>query len=151
LCKDANDKDVYEIISTEYSSPQLVTNLMANPINFVNTQSWAGKIGTIGFFPALTDSTDVANYQGEAYLTLNNGDSYNGGILANIAYFTPTEAEISKGNTGGIHKGEKYIFRIRCTKEAPYASNKLQAVGGGKYKSLIIGNIYPYDKNNLTI
>ena len=109
--KDANEKEVYGVEHTEFNSPIVVVNLLANYSNFSNTEGWLTNQGegAITFWQLPEYSKDDwANYQGISYLRLlvdenQTGNFLNRGIKLNTQYLPD-----------GFMPGEKYIVRIKA-------------------------------------
>lgn len=119
-------KQVYGYQTSEFSDPLMVINLVVNSSNFKNLDGWIGDDLTYGVFPKLTAQTDISTYNGISYLKVNNGDIYNYAFSSNKQYLVPSSGEIKQGDLGGLHMGDKYIFRVKIKNDcddpsaAPY-------------------------------
>lgn len=105
--------EVWGYAATEFTDPLAVVNLVANPSGFTSLDGWIGSGLTYGIFPKFTSTTDITTYSATSYLYLPVTTVYNSAISANQQYLKPTQGEIKKGNTGGFHKGDRYIFRVK--------------------------------------
>lgn len=109
-----NNKEIYGYTKTEFSDPITVVNLIANPSKFTGLDGWVGNELNWGLYPKFTRTSSVTDYRATSYLKVNSGYTYNSAISSNQAYLTPSQGDIKNGNTGGFHKGEKYVFRVKA-------------------------------------
>lgn len=107
-------KRVCGFTMTEFSDPLMIVNLVANPSQFTNLDGWVGAQDmTWGVYPKFTSSTDITSYIAKSYLKLAMGYTYNSAISSNKQYLIPSQGDVKKGNTGGFHIGDKYVFRVK--------------------------------------
>lgn len=145
LCKDSDGKEVYEIVTTEYSNPLAVINLMANSSNFTNVSGWIGAVDKFQIYPSFEDfSGDVSTYSSTSFLWIHAGQIYNVGLQSNISYFTPTDVEIQKGAVAGIQQNERYIYRIKAIQKNDDQRTYLQT---GNENNITL-NVYKYHQND---
>ena len=123
VCKDENDKKIYEIATTEYTNPLAIINLIANPCEFTGTSGWIGQVDQFGIFPKFGPDTEIATYKAKSYLKIKSGWTYNSGLQGNISYFTPNDSEKRLGAIGGVQAGEKFIFRAKVKNDSENAPN----------------------------
>lgn len=119
-------KTAYGYAATEYFDPLSVINLVSNPQNFTDTSGWTGQIEKWGVYPEFTEQSELDTYAAKGYLLLNSGYTYNSALQSNSQYLVPTSGDIKKGNTGGFHAGDEYIFRVKTranSQNAPDLSN----------------------------
>ena len=114
LCEDSDHNEIYEIITTEYTNPLAIVNIIANPTEYTSTSGWIGKVEEFGVYPKFGGQISIVDYTAKSYLKILAGDTYNTGIQSNIAQFQPTTTEIQNGIIGGIQKGERYVFRVKA-------------------------------------
>lgn len=107
------NNDVYGYSTSEFTDPLTVVNLAVNSSNFKNLDGWIGDNLTYGVYPKFTSQTDLSTYKGISYLKVNTGSIYNYAFSSNKQYFVPTQGKIKRGDLGGLHAGDKYIFRIK--------------------------------------
>lgn len=104
--KDGNEVYMYE--ENEYISPTIVTNLVANSINFTNTSGWNAPSPLVlknTIYPSMYDIETFENTNFVPYMQIkfNQPKSvYNSGIISNVSF-------LSKG----ISKGEKFVLKIK--------------------------------------
>lgn len=108
-----NNKEVYGYQTSEYTDPMAIVNYVVNPSGFKSVEGWIGNDLTFGVYPKISNNTDITTYHGVSYLKVNSGTVYNRAFSSNKQYFEPTQNEIKQGNLGGLHIGDKYIFRIK--------------------------------------
>lgn len=145
LCKDTDGKEVYEVITTEYSNPLAVVNLIANPSNFTNVAGWVGAVDKFQIYPSFEEFTgSAADYSSTSFLWINKGQIYNTGLQSNISYFTPSDVEIQKGAVSGIQKNERYIYRIKAVQVNGKKRTYLQT---GNEDNITL-NVYKYHQKN---
>lgn len=111
--KENNNKLVYGYSKIEFTDPTLIVNLIANSSSFSSLDGWIGKNLTWGIYPKFNSSTDISKYNAISYLKVPKGTHYNSGITSNLQYLVPSSGDIKNGNTGGFHKGDQYIFRVK--------------------------------------
>ena len=113
---------IYGFSGLEFSSPQLVINLIANASDFSSVNGWFKTNQstdhndlTWTVYPPFDSSTtqQLSEYSGRGYLKLSSGSYYNSGLSSNLSYFQPNQRELKQGNVGGFIIGETYIFRIK--------------------------------------
>lgn len=144
-----NNGSIYGYTKTEFTDPLMVVNLVANPNSFTSTDGWTGSNLNWGIYPKFTSTSSVTTYGTSSnpvhsYLKVS-GTVYNSGISSNQQYLKPTTEDIKNGNTGGFHKGEKYILRLK------YKNNASGNVPGSyQYNSTIIPHIYKRNDTSAT-
>lgn len=111
-------KEVYGYSTSEFSDPLAVVNLVVNPSNFKNIDGWIGEDLVFGLYPKFNGQTDISTYKATSYLHMAAGVIYNRSFSSNKQYLTPTQNDIKQGKLGGIHAGEKYIFRVKFKPES---------------------------------
>ena len=107
------ENNIYGYETTKYSDPIAIVNLLVNPSNFTGLEGWIGEDLNWGLYPKFTRESNITEYNAKSYLKVNSGYTYNSAFSSNISYLTPTQIEIKNGDTGGFHKGEQYIFRVK--------------------------------------
>ena len=106
-------KLVYGYQTSEFSDPLSVVNLIVNSSNFKNLDGWIGNDLVWGAFPKLTSTVNISNYKTTSYLKVTSGNIYNKAFSSNKQYLMPSQGDIKKGELGGLHVGDKYIFRLK--------------------------------------
>ena len=110
-----DNREVYGFSKTEFSDPLTIVNLFANSSRFSNTSGWIGEDLSWGVYPKYDGTQELDTYRAKGYLRLKgNVDYTNSGIQANSSYLMPSQGDLKRGITGGFHKGEIYIFRIKA-------------------------------------
>ena len=110
-----DNREVYGFSKTEFSDPLTIINLFANSSRFSNTSGWIGKDLSWGVYPKYDGTQELDTYRAKGYLRLKEKVDYtNSGIQANSSYLMPSQGDLKRGITGGFHKGEIYIFRIKA-------------------------------------
>lgn len=106
--EDNSGNELYMYYENEYISPTIITNLVANSLNFTSTDGWTApsplSLKNI-VYPFMYDyetyeSTDFVPYMRIKYNQAK--PVYNSGIISNSSYFEK-----------GIAKGEKYVLRLK--------------------------------------
>lgn len=148
LYEDSNKEELYMYYDNEYISPTLVSNYVANSVNFVSTDGWTAPspltIKNI-IYPFMYDIEDYASTNFVSYMRIKYNEAkpvYNSGIISNASYFNK-----------GIAEGEEYVLRLKYGintdekgKPAKDFSNKLRAKVA-KYTLDTDGN-YNFDGND---
>ena len=106
-------KEVYGYSTVVYTDPLAVVNLVVNPCDFKNIDGWVGDELVFSLYPKFTSDVDISTYVAKSYLRLPAGNTYNRALSSNKQYFSPTQNDIKRGVLGGLHAGEKYIFRVK--------------------------------------
>ncbi len=101
--EDKNDR-LYKYVTTEYSDPTVVQNLIVNSKEFKDTNGWIGEGLTWTLFPPFDNETILKDYNATTYLKVTGGNQiFNTGIQKSSMYIE-----------NGFQKGEKYIFRVKA-------------------------------------
>ena len=115
---DSNNNEIYGYITTEYSDPALVVNLIVNSKDFKDTQGWVGQDLKWEVYPSFTNENNqtITNYidKAKSYLWVNTSKIYNTALVSNRQYLVPNSTDIKNGFLGGFQKGEIYIFRYKA-------------------------------------
>lgn len=108
LYEDSNKEELYMYYDNEYISPTLVSNYVANSINFVSTDGWTAPspltIKNI-IYPFMYDVQDYPSTNFVPYMRIKYNEAksvYNSGIITNASYFSK-----------GIAEGEEYVLRLK--------------------------------------
>lgn len=157
IYEDPNDsnKEIYGYDTLEFYDPLIITNLVVNPSNFINSEGWKKMNGAVEssepvrweLYPSLPSSGIISDssYNPKSYLVLpSNSVIKNYSLQSNIQYLKPTNKELKEGVVGGFHKGDKYVARIKAysgTGAAPSTSSLCPS-------NSIIPSIGKYDNNN---
>lgn len=105
--EDSNNNELYMYYENEYISPTIVTNYVANSINFTSTDGWVAPSplllrNIIYPFMYVEDYT-TTNFVPYMRIKYNEAKPvYNSGIISNITYFN-----------NGIAQGEQYVLRLK--------------------------------------
>lgn len=99
---------LYKYVTTEYSDPTVVQNLVVNSKEFKDTNGWIGEGLTWALFPPFNNDTILKDYNATTYLKVTGGNQvFNTGIQKSSMYLE-----------NGFQKGEKYIFRVKARKNS---------------------------------
>ena len=98
------DDRLYKYVTTEYSDPTVVQNLVVNSKEFKDTNGWISEGLTWTLFPPFGNDTVLEDYNATTYLKVTGGNQvFNTGIQKSSMYIE-----------NGFQKGEKYIFRVKA-------------------------------------
>lgn len=99
---------LYKYVTTEYSDPTVVQNLVVNSKEFKDTNGWIGEGLAWTLFPPFGNDTVLEDYNATTYLKVTGGNQvFNTGIQKSSMYLE-----------NGFQKGEKYIFRVKARKNS---------------------------------
>ena len=155
-----NNREVYGFSHTEFSNPSMVVNLIANNTDFQNTTGWLPVGNNFNLeaeiYPGLQAPNPIGDWTPDDYLskgylkipgtgvTMGRKSNivYNSGLVANTNILTPTVGEITNGETGGFHKGDKYIFRVKAKQK-----NSSGALRPDGVKNYLRFGVYEFNSN----
>ena len=108
LYEDSSQNELYMYYKNEYISPTIVTNFVANSINFTSSDGWGAPSPLLlenVIYPFMYDFESYENTTFVPYMRIKYNEVkpvYNSGIISNATYFDK-----------GITAGEKFVLRLK--------------------------------------
>lgn len=145
--EDSSKNELYMYYENEYISPTIVTNYVANSLNFTNTSGWVAPspltVKNVIYPFMYTADYTTTNFVPYMRLKFNEAKPiYNAGIISNASYFSK-----------GIAQDEEFVLRLKYGvstdekgKPAQDNSNKLRAKVA--YYTLDTNGNYNFDGND---
>lgn len=145
--EDSSKNELYMYYENEYISPTIVTNYVANSINFTSTSGWVAPspltVKNVIYPFMYTADYTTTNFVPYMRLKFNEAKPiYNAGIISNASYFSK-----------GIAQDEEFVLRLKYGvstdekgKPAQDNSNKLRAKVA--YYTLDTNGNYNFDGND---
>lgn len=101
--KDSDGNKIYKYITTEYTDPTMIMNLVTNSKEFADTKGWIGEGLSWKLYPLFDENTDFTSYNATTYLGLTKDKTvFNTGLQNSSMYIED-----------GFQPGEHYIFRAK--------------------------------------